>query len=290
MRRPATVSVIAGLLLLACAAPEFDLRPRFRQGEVREYRLVADATVRISGGGNTTAERTHLLATTRLEVLETSSEATTLQLTIIARELTRDDKAAEPPGPQMIRLTVSSDGRISKVTTSGAAPADLSSADVEDLVPLIGPPVPPRRVHLADRWDAAPPAIDASPTPSPGVTAAPLPSPTTAATPSASPTAEGRLEARLAALRVVDRYDCAIVALSARRPVVRERVISGTPLRLEGLEFSAGEIAFAFREGLPITVRSQSEARLGISSVAGRSGSVVIETTTSLTLVRRIVP
>jgi hypothetical protein len=89
---------------------------------------------------------------------------------------------------------------------------------------------------------------------------------------------------------VVRDYHCAIVAVSTRRPVVRERVIAETPLRLEGIEFASSEIAFAFREGLPITVASDSEARLGISGGAAQGGSVVISTTTTLTLQRRTAP
>jgi hypothetical protein len=148
-------------------------------------------------------------------------------------------------------------------------------------VPLIGPPLPARRVHLGDRWSrtAALPAATPSATPMP----TPAPSPTPSGTP-------GTQDARLAALRVVSGYRCAIVAVSARRPVVRERTIGGSPLRLEGLEFSATEIAFAFREGFPASVASDSEARLHIAGGSAQGGSVVIATKTSLTVLRRSLP
>jgi hypothetical protein len=93
--------------------------------------------------------------------------------------------------------------------------------------------------------------------------------------------------ARLAAVRVIDGYDCGIVALSTRRPVARVREIADTTLRLEGVEYAAGEIAFAFREGFPVSIRSNSEARLAISEGPAAGGGVVIHSTSVLTLLRR---
>jgi len=275
VRRTAIASItLFGVLLAGCAAPEFRLQARFASGEVREYRLVADATVRITAGRTTTSERSHLVATTRIDVLGATASGATLTLTITPSSLTRSGKAATLPSPQQIRITVGGDGRVTQVTGAGSQDA-LESADVEDLVPLLGPPLPPGRVHLGDRWN--------------GTTALPAPSPsgTPLTSPSPTPTPSGTNEARLAALRVVDDYDCAVVAISTRRPVVRDRTIGGTPFRLAGLEFAASEIAFAFREGLPVTVRSDSEAQLGISGGAAQGGSVVIATKTSLTLLRR---
>jgi hypothetical protein len=281
VRRATIVSILLGLIVSACSAPKFDLSPRFLSGEVRVYRLVADATVRISAGRASTSEKSHLVATTTIKVDDISGDVTTLTLTVAARSLVRDGKAAQVPAPQEIRMTVSADGRVTQVTGVGASPTLIEAADVEDLVPLIGPPPPPGPVHLGDRWTRATGTVAPSPTASP---ASPSPSPT------ATATASGTQDSRLAALRVVSDYHCAIIAVSTRRPVVRERVIAGTPLRLEGVEFAASEIAFAFREGLPITVASDSEARLGISGGAAQGGSVVISTTTTLTLQRRTAP
>lgn len=281
MRRAAIVSLTLGLVASACSAPSFKLAPRFRSGELRVYRLVADATVRISAGQASTSERSHLVATTTVQVESITAGVTTLMLTVTARSLVRDGKAAQVPAPQQIRATVGADGRLIQVTGVGASPTPIESADVADLVPLIGPPPPPGPVHLGDRWtrDTDTPTSTPTATPSP---ASPSPTPTATAT--------GTADVRLAALRIVDDYECAVVAVSSRRPVVRDRVIAGTPLRLEGIEFAASEIAFAFRAGVPVTVSSDSEARLAISGGAAQGGSVVISTTTTLTLERRTAP
>ena len=277
MRRAAIASLtLLGLTLTSCAAPVFNLRARFLPGEVREYRLVADATVRISAGRASTSERSRLLATTTIAVVGITGEGTTITLTLTPTALTRDGKAAQTPVAQQIRMTVAPDGRVTEVTGGGDQNAPLEASDIEDLVPLVGPPVPPGRVHLADRWSRS----VAGPTPAPSAT------PSSGETP--APT--GTEDARLAALRIVDGYDCAVIATSTRRPVVRERTVGGQPLRLEGVEFAAGEIVFAFREGFPVSVGSDSEARLGISGGSAQGGAVVIETKTTLTLVRRSTP
>ena len=267
--------------LAACAAPALRLEARFRPGETREYRLVADADVRITAGRASTSELSKLVATATIAVEQVTSEGTTLTLTITAKTLTRNGKRNTPPPPQQVRLQVSPAGRVTQITSAGQD-LSLDAADIEDLVPLIGPPVPPGRVHVGDRWNQRP--VVSSPSPSTGSvsgqTASPSPSPT--ATP-------GIEEARLSALRVVGDYDCAVVAISTRRPVVRNRSIGGQPLQLEGLEFAATEIAFAFRPGFPVTVRSSSEARLKVSGGSAQGGEVDITTKTTLTLLRRTV-
>jgi hypothetical protein len=253
------VIVTIGATLVACATPEFRLRARFSRGEVREYRLVADADVRITAAGTSRRERSRLIADTRIEVQDVTGGDVTLMLTITPRSLTREGRRTDLPPQQQVRMKVSADGRVTDVTALGAQPTTLEAADVEDLVPLIGPPLPDRRVHLSDRWSR----------------------------PAREGAGGGSQEARLAALGVVDGFDCAIVALSTRRPVVRERDIGGSTLRLEGVEFASGEIAFAFRQGLPVTVRSNAEARLAISGGTAQGGAVVIATITRLTLGRR---
>src|SRR5207302_1729027 len=125
----------------------------------------------------------------------------------------------------------------------------------------------------------------AAPSPAASPAGSPFVGPGASASPSPSPTSTpGVQEARLAALRVVGRYDCAVVAVSTRRPVVRDRLVGGRPLQLAGLEFSATEIAFAFRAGFPVTVRSNSEARLKVAGGGtAQGGEVDITTETTLT-------
>lgn len=259
MRRAGLAALLA-LAVASCAAPEFRLASRFSAGETREYRVVADAAVTISAAELTTTERTRLEARTRLTVEQVSSAGATLLMTITPQRLTRDGEPTDVPAEQRVRIQVATDGRIVGVTPAeGTAPLD--AAEIEDLVPLIGPPLPSGRVHLADRWSR------------------PL------AAPSGSPA--GVQDARLAAVRVIDGYDCGIVSLSTRRPVARVREIAGATLRLEGVEYAAGEIAFAFREGFPVSIRSNSEARLAVSEGPAAGGGVVIRSTSVLTLVRR---
>lgn len=259
MRRAAVLLFLA-LALAGCAAPEFRLQARFSPGEVRAYRLVADARVRVSAAGASQDERSRLIADTRLEVENITDGVATVVLTITPRSLTRDGKRADVPASQQVRITVSPDGSVGEVAPPVGSPQALEAADVEDLVPLIGPPLPRGRVHLADRWSRRP-----------------------------AGSSSGIQDARLASLRVVAGFDCAVVATSTRRPVSRERDIGGSPLTLRGVEYASGEIAFAFRQGLPITVRSQAEARLAVSGAGGQGGGVVISTLTSLTLVRRTI-
>jgi hypothetical protein len=243
----------------ACAAPELRLTSRFSSGEVRFYRVIADAEVTISAADLTSTERTRLEATTRL-VVEQVTPTTTLTMTITPVKLTRDGKQVDPPPEQQVVIELGRDGQIDRVTPAEGT-GELDAAQIEDLVPLIGTPLPAGRVHLADRW--------------------------TRPIPAASGTTGGVQEGRLAALKVVNGYDCGIVAISTRRPVVREREVAGTALRLEGVEYAAGEIAFAFREGLPVTVRSNGEARLAISGGPAAGGGVVIRSNSVLTLIRR---
>lgn len=260
MRRAAIFLCLA-FLVAACATPDIRLTPRFATGEVREYRLVADAVVRINAAATSQVERSHLVATTRLDVENITGGVTTILLTITPRSLTRDGKSADVPAAQQVRMKVDADGRVSEVAPIGGTTQTLESSDLEDLVPLIGPPLPPGRVHLTDRW-----------------------------TRRSTGGVSGTQTARLASLRRIDDVDCAIVATSTRRPVSRERQLGGSTLRLEGVEFASGEIAFAFRQGYPVRVRSDAEARLAVSGAGAAGGGVVITTKTALTLTRRTVP
>ncbi len=260
MRRTAGLAIVSLAVAAACAAPEFRLASRFTQGEERVYQVVAVAEVSIAAADLRSTETTRLEATTRIHVDETGATGSVLTFTITPDRFTRDGQPVALPSEQRVRIRVSPDGRIGTVTPLEGT-AELDAAEIEDLLPLIGPPLPGHRVHLADRWTRPIPAASGSPA--------------------------GPQDARLAGLRVIDDYDCAIVALSTRRAVVREREVAGNLLRLEGVEYAAGEIAFAFREGLPVSVRSDGEARLAISQTTAAGGGVVIRSNSVLTLVRR---
>lgn len=273
MRRFVSLT-LAALAISGCAAPEFRLVSRFSAGEERVYRVVAVAEVSIAAAELRSTETTRLEATTSIRVEQTDATGSTLLLTITPERFTRDGEPVDLPTEQRVRIQVHPEGQIGTVTPLEGT-GQLDAAQIEDLVPLIGPPLPGRRVHLSDRWSRPIRAPVSTPT------ASPTPSPTPTAT-----TTAGTQNARLAALRVIDGYDCAVVALSTRRAVVREREIGGTVLRLEGVEYAAGEIAFAFREGLSVSVRSEGEARLAISQTTG-GGGVVIRSNSVLTLIRR---
>lgn len=250
----------AAILLFACAAPQIRIAPRFVTGEVRQYRLTSEAETRISATGFSSTETTRLDAITRIEVQESTLAGSVLLLTITPRRLTRNGETAEPPPEQRIRIEVEPGGTVKRVTTAEGT-QELEAEELEDLAPLIGPPLPPGPVHLADRWTRTARSLEGT---SPGVQ-----------------------RVRLAALRVVDGYNCAVLALSTRRAVARQRTVGGRALTLQGVEYAAGEITFAFREGFPVTVRSNGEARLAIAGEEAAGGAVVIKTETALTLVRR---
>jgi hypothetical protein len=263
--RRIAVLVVGAVMIASCAAPEIRLSPRFHTGEVRDYRLKADAEITIKVQGPARHLRSSLDADTKLEVTSVEGGITSITLTVTPRTLTRDGKPADLGPPQEVRMKVDPTGRVTEVTTGeDAGSREIEGAEVEDLIPLIGPPAPAGPVHLADHWARAP--IGA-----------------------ASPIPTGTVEARLAALSVSHDLDCAVVSLSTHRPVSRRQTVGGVPLSLQGTEYAAGEIAFAFREGFPVSVSSDSEARLSIAGGPPGSG-VVLLTKTAITLVRRRLP
>lgn len=256
VRRVAALLVL-GLWLTGCATPEIRLAARFLPGEVRVYRLTDDTDLTVAARGLKTSER--LVAVSRIEVIQVSETGATLKLTVTARSLTVDGRRAPPPPEEEVVFEVARDGTISKVTSVGGVPSRPGGPEVEDLVPLVGPPFPPGRTRLTDRWRAELASPEGAP---PGIQLA-----------------------RLDALRVVNGFRCAVVSLSTRRPIAGEREIGGTALRLEGIEYGAGEVAFAFREGFPVRVALESEAHLAISGGAAEGGRILLTRSATLTLV-----
>lgn len=263
MRRGRLFLVLLSLLA-ACATPEIRLEPHYRSGEVRTYRLTAEATIRIRAGGLDRRERTRLLATSRIEVLEATPAGARLRVRLQPERFERDGASADPPPGQEAVLAVGAAGEVTKVERVGGVPPELSGAEVEDFASLLGLRMPQGRVRIGDRWRF--------PVTGPGGRS-------------------GETRGRLAAVRIVGGYDCAIVAASVRRPIARDRaLLGGVSLSLDGEEISATEIAFAFADGFPVRIESTGEATLNVSGLAGEGGTVEIATETQLDLASRAAP
>lgn len=263
MRR-ASLALAFLTVLAGCATPQIRLAPRYRTGEVRTYRLEAAATIRIQAGGLDRRERTHLSATSRIEVLGTGPAGARLRVRLQPLRFRRDGVRADPPPSQEAVLSVGPAGEVTEVERVGGVPPELSGAEVEDFVSLLGLRMPQGSVRLGDRWTLT--------LPGPG-------------------RRTGQTRGRLAAVRVVGGYECAIVAASIRRPIERERALLGdVSLSLAGDEITAAEIAFAFGEGFPVRIESSGEASLEVSGLAGGGGTVEIATTTTLELESRRPP
>lgn len=247
------------LVAQGCAVPQIRLIHRFRPGEARTYRLVATADARIVAGATRRSERTTLEAVSRISVIAAGREGATLRLSVEPTLLRSGGREATPPAPQEAEVVVGPDGAIRAVRSIGGLPAGLS-ADLDDLGPLLSTPLPTGVLHLGDRWRRSTEGAGGRP---------------------------GLQRGRLAALRIEEGYDCAIVALELRRPIERSRAFGGIELRLVGNETSAVEIAFAFRDGFPVRVSSVGEGTFGIAGVAGARGTVRLRTETSLRLVGR---
>lgn len=255
MRRLAATTVLA-IATVACATPAIRLEPRYAAGEVRTYRLIADAETRIDVEGLRSTERTRLVATSRLEVTRAAADGATLAVRLTPTRFERDGRPVELPPRQEAVVEVGPDGALRSVTSVGGVPVEQAAeANVEALVPLLGAGYPSGRVRLGSRWT------------------------------SELPDGRGTQRGRVAALRFVDGERAAIIALATRRVLELARPISGAELRLRGTETSAAEIAFAFDRGLPVRVTSEGEARMEVEGGSRRPGSVVIVTETELRLI-----
>lgn len=258
---------LAGVLAVAgssCATPRIALAPRFVDGEVRTYRLTARADIAVRAAGLDRTEQTSLEAISRLEVLGLEESKVRVRVSLSPSRFVRDGVRADPPAPQEADVELSPGGGVLSVTRIGGVPAPIAGTEVDDVIPLLGLRMPAGRVRLGDRWRF------------------PVRGPADRA---------GEVRGRLAAVRVVDGRDAAIVSASVRRPIVRERaLLAGAALTLAGDEISAVEIALAFREGFPLRVDSAGVARLEIGGAAQLGGTVELRTQAGLRLLRRTVP
>lgn len=256
MRR-AALSFALAATAAACATPDIRLALRFRAGEVRTYRLATIADTRIGVEERTTLDRIEITATARVEVLEVGPDSTSLRVTVTPQRLERSGRSGAPPPPQQADVILSPEGAVRAVTAVGGLPPALSDVSVADVAPLLGLALPRGRVHIGDRWTRR------------------LPGPDTVQ------------RGRVAALRVERGFDAAIVALETRRPLARSRTFEGLTLGLRGTEVSSTEVAFAFREGLPVRITSDGRARLRVEGGPARGTLVTITTRTELALLSR---
>lgn len=265
MRRlPLSLSLSALLIASACATPPIVLTPSYEVGDARTYELEADAITTIDLGGGEQRQRTVLRARSVIEVIALDGEETTIRLTLTPTSFTRDGVEADPPARQRAELVVGPDGEVRSISSVGNVPADIIGADVQDLAPLLGTPLPEGRVRLGDTWTTPMPA------------------------PSGLPGARDGLErGRVSGARVVRGYDCAIVSLATRRPLVRERPVGGQTVRMAGTETSATEIAFAFRDGFAVEIHTTSDGIFDVGDGSFIGGTVTIASTTDLVLVEQ---
>jgi hypothetical protein len=260
VRRLATVSLVLvlGLALAACATPPIRLSQAWRLGDERTYLLTADATTTVDVTGTPTIQHTTLRARSVLTVVGVEAGETRVRLRLEPEAFAIDGVPQDRPS-QEVELVVGPAGDVVRVESVGGLPADLVG-DVEDLAPLLGAPLPTELLHLGDRWER----------------------PVTP--PEGTGLAVGRQVGRVGALRVVGGRDCAIIRLTMRRPIARNRTVGGQQLALVGNEFSASEIAFAFRDGFPMRIDTEAEGRFRAISQGFVAGSVEIVQTSALRL------
>lgn len=240
----------------ACATPHVTLRPQFVPGEERTYRLDATAEVSAELPGLAGTQTIRLVATAVIEVVGHEADGARLRVALRPERLERDGTAVPPPEPQRAEIIVGPDGRVVRLARVEGAPPGLAGAGIEDLVPLLGVPMPEGRVRVGERW----------------------------ALPVGAGEPAGVVRGRLAGLRVVDGYDTAIVAASVERPVSRRQTVAGRRVRLQGGETGVSEIAFAFREGVAVRVVNRSEARMDLAGEGGETGTIVVRSRSTLSL------
>jgi hypothetical protein len=245
------------------------LTPAYPVGQTRTYELTATARTDAVIGGQHRSETTTLRARSVIEVVAQTGDQTKLRLTLTPESLVRDRRPASPPPEEKAELVVGPDGAIQRILTVGGLPPQISGANIEDLAPLLGAPLPTDRVRVGTAWTRSipPPVVQAQPG---GPTPAPLP--------------PGVEHGRIEALRRVDGYDCAVVALTTQRAIVREQDIGGQAAQLAGTEVGSTETAFAFREGFPVTIRTEARATYDVVNGSVSGGTIVIDTDTELKL------
>jgi len=264
--------IVLALTLAACAAPAIRLSPSYAVGEKRTYRLTAVAHISSIIGGVRRTGTTELRARSIIEVLAQRGESTRVALTVTPLRLSRDAKDAVTPPEEKAELVIGADGTIQRLISVGGFPPQLSGIDISDIAPLLGAALPSTRLHVGSSWQRrlSAPAVEQQVGGS-----------------SPAPSARGYESGSIAGLRRAHGYDCVVVSLSTRRPLVRDREVGGQPVRLSGTETAATENVFAFRLGFPVTIRTGARAVYQISNGSVSSGQITIDTDTVLDLASR---
>jgi len=255
----ALLALAVGASLSACAAPRITLTPRFPDGEVRIYRLVADARTVIDAPGIDapgigSGERTVLRADVRIR-LGRSAGSRTATLTFTPTGFERDGTQAEPPAEQSAEIVFDDTGRVESVTAAGDGSVPFGGSP-DDIGTIFGSTIARGPARIAQRWSE--PLADGT----------------------------GRRRSRVAALRWVGGYRCAVVESATSRPVERVREAGGSTIRLIGTETALVESAFAFDNGFPVRVKAVASGVFDIAGAPGQ-GTVTIESTTTMTLLDR---
>lgn len=251
MLRTRFAAAALAVLPAACASPTPVLAPAFPDGQERLYRLTADSRTSFAVPGLGGDDRTVLHADVRI-VVGRAAGAPSATLTFTPTLFERNGRTAEPPPPQTAEISFDPRGRIAGVS---APDEDLPfGGSADDLGTIFGSTIARGSVRLADRW-------------------------------SDSVGSGGVRRSRVAALRWVKGYRCAIVESAVTRPVERTRETGGTIVRLSGTEVANVTTAFAFDAGLPVSVHAIAAGTFTVEG-APQQGSVTIESTTTLTLVR----
>lgn len=245
-------AIVAGLA--SCATPRIALTPRFPDGEIRHYRLIADARTDIDVPGAGAGDRTILRADVAIRIgREGGRPAATVTVTPVSFH--RDGRSAEPPNAQSARVVFDAAGRVESIRSAEGEGAPFGGS-ADDLGTIFGSTIARGAVRIADRW---------------------------ADRIGAEPGAAGVRRSRVAALRWVGGHRCAIVESAVSQPAERARETGGATLQLIGTETALVETAFAFDRGFPARVETIARGTYQVVG-APQPGTVTIASTTTLAL------
>lgn len=254
MSRLAPALAALALSLVACAQPVIRLTPVYAPGEERVYLLSAEVTSTLDTGGQRRVERSQIDGRSTMRVKAVEGDEATIELTLAFDRFLRNGRP-ERYDPQTAEVIVSGDGSVRRVQEVGGLPPEVTGVNVEGFARRLSVALPPQSLRLGQRWrEQAPDESRAG---------------------------------RLRALRVVDGRDCAVASVTTVRSVNRLSEDAGEQVALGGTETTQSEVVFAFRDGFPVSVRSDTEGRFDIASPSLGGGSLRILSRSTMTLSSR---